>query len=377
MAETPDAPSHRRRWLRHCLLTTAAVLAGAVLFEFSLRFLLFVDAPLPAGAARLRNANLFANKWSDEHHALDHVFTAPEKRREARHHPLLGWTVARIEPQTFAHADAPSAAGRRPVLLFGDSFAACVTEPRDCWEGLLERSPLGASYRLLNYGVPGYGFDQTCLLMRACLERWQDANPVIVLSLLVDADLDRSALSFSFWPKPRLSPEGGLEVRGAVPIDADAWIAERGLGIQSYAWRWLVHGSGLLPEGWMHSLGGDAAHEAEVRRLVPPLLASVLAELQGRDLEFFVLVFHGTKHLREEGIQDWRETLLLGELERLGIPYVSSKRVLIADRRATGRTVADYFVLRGPSRRHYSAQGNAIVFAALRDGLEGKFDGGR
>lgn len=348
----PDPPPRRRRWLPRLLL---AVLLAGLLLEGGLRALLFVW-PVES----LRDPALYTPRWSDARHALDWRFSDPAERREIPHHPRLGWTHARFDATTFAHEQEALVRGRRPVLLFGDSFAACVTRRRDCWGGLVEGSDLSARFRLLNYGVPAYGLDQTLLLMRRVLERWRDRDPVVIVSLLVDADLDRTALSFFQWPKPRFEVDGtgALIPPVDVPASEEEWVEAHGLGVTSFAWSWLAGVLGL------RSREEAPGHATRVERLTPALLEAVSAEVEG--LDHGVLVFHGLKHLRSEGYEAPWEPLLLRELERLELPYERSEEDLLD----AGRPVEELFVMEGPARRHYTPSGNEAVFPALRRLLE-------
>ena len=116
------------------------------------------------------------------------------------------------------------------MLLFGDSFCECATPPEECWQGLLERSPLGPRFALVNYGTGGYGLDQVLLLARRVLDRWRGRDPLVVVGILVDDDLDRDALALRNFPKPRFRLADGVPQQGpamtplpalAVELDAD------------------------------------------------------------------------------------------------------------------------------------------------------------
>lgn len=353
---TPEEsrPPSKKGTLRRLVL---ALLLGGLFAEGCLRSALFVW-PLEA----LRDPALYSPRWSDARHALAWRFADPAERREIPRSPRLGWTHTRFNAATLAHEQEELVGERRPVLLFGDSFAACVTARRDCWGGLVERSDLGQRYRLLNYGVPAYGLDQTYLLMQDVLPRWEERDPVVVVSLLVDADLDRAGLGFFQWPKPALNldGEGALALGADVPASEEAWVEEHGLGVKSFAWSLVSGALGL------RSAEEAPGHAARVERLTPALLEGICAELEGRGLDYVVLVFHGMKHLREPGYQARWEPLLLEELERLGMPYELSKGDLLG----SGQPVEELFLLKGPSRRHYTPAGNGVVFSALRRGLE-------
>jgi len=366
----------RRRWLRALIV----LLASAGLLEIGLRLALFSGGPGGTFSA-LREPELYTRHWSAEHYVLRHVLTGAKRQGPTRHDPRLGWTHRRFAKGTYDHSERSRVQGRRPVLLFGDSFAACVTPPGDCWQGLLEESPLGRELCMLNYGVDGYGFDQACLLLHETLDLWDASRPIVVVSLLVGADMDRAALPFFYRPKPDwvIDAQGHAHVRGPVAEDIDAWVEAHGIGIRSYALGWLLHGSGLLPEAWVAALAGERAHEARVRALTRSLLDDLQAELDGRGVEWFVMIFHGMRYFRTDvqgfADADWREPFLLRELDERGIRHVSSRGELAAAVSGNDDDLFDYYIREGPGRRHYTPLGNRVVFEALRRGLEGGSDG--
>jgi hypothetical protein len=119
-------------------------------------------------------------------------------------HPTLGWIDTAFDGASFEPRAAPELAGRRPVLLFGDSFIRCMTNKANCFQGWMERSAWDATHQAYNYGVRGYGIDQIAMLARATLPRWRGTDPLVVIGIYMDDDLDRAWLDFRGWPKPRL-----------------------------------------------------------------------------------------------------------------------------------------------------------------------------
>lgn len=373
-ARGSGAPRRRRRLLFK--LGFAGILT-AVLFEGAIRFLALSDSTIARRwGAGLRSPGNFSNRWSDDYWMLKYRFADPETRLEPIYDPLLGWRSAAIEPGTYRHADESTLAGRRPVLLYGDSFALCVTKAEECWQGLVERSELGEDHVLLNHGVGGYGLDQIYLLFQHSIDHYTELDPIVVVAVLVDDDLDRSRLRFRSWPKPHLSvtPEGTLVPDGPVVRDPLEYLRENATGIRSYGLRYLVYGTHVLPRNESEWLMGRGSRVAETEELNRRILDAFAGEFAARQLDAFVLLFHGRHYLR---IHDWREAFLVAELQRLGIPYVSSKPRLLEDRRTTGRGDDAYFFAEGRGREHYTPLGNEIVFGALSAGLAGEFDGER
>lgn len=368
-------PAWRPRWRRLLAALGASLFAFALLLELALRAAVFTESEgLARIAWRLREPDNFSSRWYDDYWILKHRFTRPDDRLPALYDPLLGWRASWISPGDYRHADADRIGERRPVLLYGDSFAACVTPPEDCWQGLLERSELGGRYALLNYGVGGYGLDQAYLLLRETLDLWAARDPVVVVAVLVDDDLDRSLLRFRGWPKPRLvlTESGALEPDEPRVPSVDEYLVTHPIGIRSYALRYLLYGARLLPRNETESWIGRGTRVERAQELNRAILEAIRAETAARDLELFVLLLHGSHYLRQH---DWREVFLVTELERLGVPYVSSKPLLLADRERSGRPEADYFIAQGRGVGHYTPLANEVVFAALAAGLRGDFDG--
>jgi len=350
---------------------------SALALEGLLRWALFGEGELAGRLARrldLRQPELFAAPWSSDYWRLRHRFGRTSAGWIPNPDPALGWLPSEVEAGTYAHPGEGELGERRPVLLFGDSYARCATEPEDCWEGLLERSPLSERYRLLNYGAGGYGFDQTVLLCRRVLPRFAGRAPVVVVSVLVDDDLDRSLLEVRSWPKPRLRLVDGRAVPDPDPLPgsrAEFW-ADMELSIRSYAWSWLVHGTSLLP--WRLREGDAGSRAREMRALNQALLRELGAELDAAGTTWFVLLFHGWSWFGEPSSALLeREAVVLDALRASDVPWVSSRAAIERDARATGRGMADYWQVGGTSPNHYTPLGNEVVFRALRAGLEGEW----
>ena len=170
LTHQPPARSSRTRKLRNALLT---LVLGAVIAlgggELVIRMFLF-HPDLSAGGIgqSLRQAGRYANGDSDDDYwKLISAFQGEPALVDASNpDPITGWTDGSITPGTYEHIDEVSIGERRPVLLYGDSFAQCGTPPDECFTALLERSEFAEKYAMLNYGVGGYGLDQIYLLLK-------------------------------------------------------------------------------------------------------------------------------------------------------------------------------------------------------------------
>ena len=258
----------------------------------------------------------------------------------------------------------------------GDSFAACSGAPDRCYEHLLEEGPFGPSHELLNYGVGGYGTDQALLLSFDLIERFADRDPVIVLSLLIDDDLDRCTLPYRGAPKPVLEAAGEREVRiarPAAPLDRSAWFAENPLDVPWWSARFLERN--LMDE---EAQVEDSGIEARLETMRVAMAAGLLEwkdRLDAHGLDGFVLLFGD--RLRHEGVSTkedrfrWLEAVLEGQQ----IPWIRAWEELEDDRELLERDLNDYFVTGKVGKGHYTALGNELTHLALERGLRGAFDG--
>ncbi|MEM7305685.1 MAG: hypothetical protein AAF682_03390 [Planctomycetota bacterium] len=342
-----------------------------MLTELAFRALLFRDVPgLSRVAARLRQPGNFYERTDPGYWLASAHFRA--LRREPPDeglHPTLGWISRVVDRETFAHDAESLLLDRRPVLLFGDSFAQCTTAQKDCWEGQLQRSELRRSHLLLNYGVGGYGLGQIYLLLRNALPRFAGRDPIVVVGIYVDDDLDRAVLPLRGRPKPRFEVRDGRLVEpDPLPAGIGPYLSENPLKAPSWVWRYLLHGTGLLPARWRDDGG---AHRREVEELTRALLEALRADLTDSGHEWFVLLLHGQVASSERRDRVWQHAFLTETLKELGIPYVSSRDALDRHRDATGTDPALYFGERGRQRGHYTPLGNEAVFEALLEGLKG------
>ena len=124
--------------------------------------------------------------------------------------PFLGWIRPGILHGSYRNDSAKTLGLKKPLLLYGDSFA----------EGFESKffdysRKLSESYSIINYGVYGYGLDQIYLLYKRSVGNFE--HPTVIISLL-DEDLDRSFLTVRDGPKPYFgTKDDALELCG-VPV---------------------------------------------------------------------------------------------------------------------------------------------------------------
>lgn len=376
MAESlVDAVAKRRHsnWRRMAVIALVALVSIA-LFEIVLRCAMFTNATWGEGFRRpglycdLRSESLYFQlhqRWNHE----------PGPMPAGFRHPEVGWLSEGIDPKTLELPGMEELGGRRPVLLFGDSYTKCMTEPDNCFEGWMERSEEGASYKIFNYGVRAYGIDQIATLSRLVIERWRSLNPIVVIGIYVDDDFDRAVLDFRGWPKPRFKVgEGGrLRLAGPVPTPEE-YAASHPLWRHFYAWRWLLHGSDLLPAGLRDWITGVEAHKQEKILIGQKMLTRIEADLMADGLEHFYMLYPAVTNINDYDADDWREQFALDWLAARSLPYIHVRHDVLRAALAEDRHPIEYYGARGVLSQHLNPDGNEVAFRGLLRGLHGEFD---
>lgn len=385
----PASPSLKRVRLRRRWVVLLALLAGPLLGEATLRWLLFSTDPVATRlGAGLRRPEYFAPPGMlPEYWKLHMRFHAAEG---STHHPQLderiGWGSPALDPETLLPIELPDLSERRPILWFGASYVACSAASGACWEELFEEhSPLAEDHVLINYGVWGHGVDQTLLLMREVLDDWVAHDPIVVLGFVAETDLYRPALSAFGWPKPRfeLNDAGELE-----RVDPASWHFEEYLdldpvGIPSYAWRALDINALGHSEMELRQRYGQHRVEIEGLQLSCRLLWEIHRELRDRDLDHFGFFFHTPGNTRQpEACQAFYDEacswlagagppminlapLLSGELPRGGAPSTAAPGV--------PPDFDAWFLNEGPDRGHLTEAARRAILPLLEQGIRDQY----
>jgi hypothetical protein len=351
-------------WLK--LLFASAF--GVALLEGGMRFLLTSPWTERTELARsIGEPSRFA--WPNQDlywRFVDRLATPEAATFEPPYDPVLGWTWPGIQPVNYAHEEESQLQGRRPVLLFGDSYSACLTSSEQCFEGFMRHSLLSKRNLLLNYGVCGYGFDQTWLLTRATVDRFAGQDPAVVVGLLVDDDLNRTLLSLREYPKPRLRVEDGRVVVPQQRVPSYAEWRDDPLPLpKSWAWTWVRHAFSRDPLE-----DPQSAQRRELVELTRASLRELVDDLRAREVDFFFLLFH-TEHAFQLPVPaDWRTQLVCDTLDDLGAPWYDVREELARRLAEDGGAIGDFYIPRDqPGGGHYDVDGNEAAFAVLRRGL--------
>jgi hypothetical protein len=355
-----------RRGLALCAGTVLALAAA----ELAVRWLLFSDSSLAARwGAPLRRPECLSDPNDVDYWKLQWILAQSTLAPTPNPDPEIGWLGA-AEAGSYAHADEALLHGRRPVLLFGDSFAQCNTEPGECFQTLLERSELARDFALLNYGAGGYGLDQVYLLLRRVLPRFAGRKPFVVVGVLLDDDFNRSLLDVRCWPKPRAHLEQGvLRIDSPRLTDPGQYLSEHPLHVTSWFWRLFVYREGVLPRRWQQSWRDTGAPIEERVAVNRALLDAIAAELDAAQVEHVFLFFNGEQTLFDEPGLQWTVELARAFERETHEPCVWTTPCLRAGACGDPQRAHLFFGVTGAQIGHYTAWGNRIAFEALRQGI--------
>jgi hypothetical protein len=355
LAASPELRRPKRPAVANILLLLFSLIVAYAIAEVGFRFILFSDIP---GFEAIRNPAGYADYYSDDDFWKLHYLWGHKPRSHL--HPLLGW-VGDFSPQTYVHDEANRLQGRRPVLLFGDSFAGCSNDAL-CFQDILNNDEEFSQVNyLLNYGVGSYGTDQILLLLQNTIPVYE--QPFVVLSFMT-FDMDRSILTVRTAPKPYFRVENdALSLKG-VPVNSDPheFYRTNPPQIKSYVFRRLLYG--YMPDKFIEWVRGDAQRIEQKKELNRRIILEMISTLESHDLDFVFLIFHpnvsGVSPITEES--DWRDPFLEQLLQENNVPYIWSKR-LVPRNEGEVLDVSDYFLEDGHPTTHF----NELIAAEIKD----------
>jgi hypothetical protein len=353
----------QHRW--QLLVFLATLVVAFVLAEVAFRAALFSTND---AFKTLREAGAYSDDSSEsDFWKLYYLFGG--KLEPFHPHPLLGW-VGDFQPRTLMHNHVGEVGHRRPVLLYGDSHAQCLPQV-ECFQAILNHDLAFASdHYLLNYGVGGYGVDQTALLFANSVHRFE--RPFVIFSLMVE-DLDRTLLSVRFGQKPHFAVEGGSLVLKGVPVEANPadFFRENPPQIRSYLWRRFlyarVNGVPAVVDRW---LKGEKRRTAEKIDLNGRILDAVVDDLRRSRLDFFFVVFPlirpGDPAFAFDREDNWRDLFLRRYLEERKIPHIWSKDLIRQDPSFHGDNLDLYIIL---ANGHPTTHFNRLIAEKMKEKL--------
>lgn len=339
-----------RAIVQRLVLAVLSLVVSMVLAEIAYRLVLASDSP---AGRRLRNPSLYGNPFSDDlfwllRHRWQKQFFEPPKNP----HPVLGWRIVQVGPD-YSHLEEKRVGRRRPVLLYGDSFAQGMPGVDRFQKILNQDRAFARDHYLLNYAAGGYGLDQIYLMFKHSIDRFE--NPFVVFSVMT-FDLDRSVLSVRIGQKPYFEViDGTLELRG-VPVESNPedYFDSHPPRVGSYLWRRLDR---LLRGGETHD---EERNRARKKKVNGAILNAAIDELEARRLDYVILVFHARRaFIRGPG---WRSSWIKSQLDERQAPYLWSYDIL--QREAGDLPIDDLF---DPRNVHPTSLTNRIIAQAIAE----------
>ena len=333
------------------LVTTVICL---ILAEFIFRALLFGNFGF---MKQVRKPEYFSEISSPEYWKLCYHFgreIPPEKP-----HPELGW-IGRFHETHYMHRDIENLQRKRPVLLYGDSFAMCVDSVQ-CFEDILNQdTSFTKNHFLLNYGVGGYGVGQAALLASKTTPHYD--RPFVVFSMLT-TDIDRTILPVRTGQKPYFDIEKDkLRLRGYPIYDQpEAYFKKNPPKIRSYLYRrFLFSNINFLPYRISSRLK-KKYHYIEKKQAVNELLIERVArELRENDIEFVFMVFHFEDDMMSpHSEENWRDQFFRRVLEENEIPYIWTKGIIRDHREKHPDNSHDHYII--PGNGHPTTLYNQLI----------------
>jgi hypothetical protein len=256
----------------------------------------------------------------------------------------LGW----IRRPAAAPEPGPSASGR-PILFSGDSYVA------DIPERLGRLRPQNPAF---DFGVGGYGIDQTFLRLRREYPLFEASHPRVLFGIFL-YDLDRCLLKFRAGQKPWFEElDGEAHLMLPVSPDNDAFVEDYPLGNRFFVWSAI--------RGVFRSFGDHARGDPERRRRLAYLvLREVRREVLLKDMELTIVVFYNRPALEQimMGAVPTRERELNEILTDLGFEgVVRTSDVLLEVLEERDLSPRDlYLPSDHPNRGHHTAAANELI----------------
>ena len=331
--------------LGKCLLSVGSLILALLIAEVGLRIILLGKSEM---FRKFRSPGLYADYYNgDDYWKLYYLFDG-EYKPPANPHPLLGW-IGDFQRNSLMHNKIAELGRRRPVLLYGDSYAQCAPGV-SCFQELLNSdNSFSKDHYLLNYGVGGYGVDQIALLCRNTAHRYQ--RPIVIFSLMV-ADLDRTPLTVRTGQKPFVRIVDDSLVLSGVPIERNPadFFSTHPPEVTSYLWRRFLNlDLGILPKSLTAKLKGEKQFRDEKIRLNKKVLDAVVKDLRESGISFMFVVFHyiepGNQQFSVKDENNWRDQFLWMYMEKAKVPFIWTKELIRKDPAYDGSNIDTYMIL--------------------------------
>lgn len=359
---------------RVTMVLIVPVLMLEVFFSLATRTQLFEGVPALSG---FRDPWLYGSYSGDnEYWEMRFLQRPPEQRKDnPDYDPVLGWNSDSTPSLSERIGRWPHSADRPSLLLVGDSYARAV-QPETWYdfEMMAGLRGLSGEFDFINKGVGGYGFDQICMMGKRELNKRssptrQDGGGrnVLLVSLLLDDDLDRSILKFRDWPKPHFEVDSNGRLAHSydiVPRVDEYFDGDESIGPPFMPW---------MAKKLARKLSGEDHREyltEEKKKLNTTLVNEIVMDARDHGWDIMFVLFLHSSSMEDRAKLSWRIELMETALEDLGVPWVDVGPAFDQHMTLSGLELDEYHLPADhPSAGHYNSLGNAVAFEAVLEGL--------
>jgi hypothetical protein len=307
-----------KTYLLNFLLVILSVGVTFGLCEYIFRKALFTSDNNKA-FDKYRQHFLYADTWDENYWKLAQIWKII---KPIKTHPFLGWNFKGWK-QTLFHSEVQNLNGKRPVLLYGDSFAQCVEGTTPFETFLNHDSAFTENYHFINYGTGAYGVDQIYTMFKCTFMHYN--NPVVIFSFLTD-DLVRSCLYFREGQKPvyHVQDDGSLKLdTSRYILSNESYIMKYPPQITSYLWRKFLYSNvNFLPKKITQYLTGEATNRKKVIDLNQKIITDVIRLLRESKTDFIFLVFQEKEDYQFKEKDNWRVNFIRKILNENHVQYI-------------------------------------------------------
>lgn len=246
--------------------------------------------------------------------------------------PDLGWVAGEyISDNPLTPYELAETKIHNPILFFGDSFVAGIKNEQRTIPARLE-SKLD-SQRVFNFGVCGYGIDQTFLRIKKTIDYFN--QPHILFGLYYD-DISRGMMQVTYAPKPYFAKTDSLILQG-VPVvtNPQEWRTEYPPNYYTcLAWVFLKGLTGYILESpWvMQKLGPDWYHceskksRKQAHKITRAIIMAAVEECKNRDIELTFVIFPFGHDIMPE-YTSWHHKMVTSIMTELETDYIDCSEV--------------------------------------------------
>lgn len=350
-----------RRNRTNIFLSILVITSLIFLLEYTLRICLFnsiCDIPqLKKSSLYTKNAN--DNFWLLEYH-IGNRWTIEYSDSPYETRPFLGWDTKPNLKKNCIRTDENRAKiyetlfdnTSTKILFYGDSFTAGGHCSNNTIPSKLEKN---IKIDVLNFGVGGYGFDQTFLKFNSTYNEFKDN--IILIGLLYD-DLDRSILKVRNNQKVyfELDTNGELFLKKTkIYSNPDIYFHENKPKITSYLFNLFYYSN--FGNIFFHKFikKEETKREKNIKNINKLILKEIINIKKKENLTIYFVLFYDKSGVESE---NWRHIFFKRLLDENNITYFDTKNYLLNYSRKNNISVLDLYLLEDG---HHNDLGNTVI----------------